>query len=167
MAGTPQGTLWYFGFGSNMKSSTMKARGIDILDARTVKVPSYVLTFDVFGLPYSEPSMASIASYHTSPVHTRHGAEIDNPPDVHGIAFLITAKGFKRLIASEGGGVAYKEIMVTGVPVDGDGVAIAMYTLTAKYPRRPNAAPSVRYLVREAEANNYMSAGGAKRSEHS
>lgn len=144
VAKIPSDTLWYFGFGSNMKLSTMKGRGIDILNTKAVKVLSYVLTFDVFGLPYSEPSMASIARY-TSPDHR---TETNNPPDVYGAAFLITTKDYKRVIATEGGGVAYKEIEVAGVPLSGDEADITMYTLTAKYPRRPNAAPSVRYLVR-------------------
>jgi len=123
----------------------MKGRGIDILDTRAVKVHSYILTFDIFGLPYSEPSMASIAKYTCQ----SHHVETDNdPPDVHGAAFLITRKDYKRVIATEGGGVAYREIEVTGVPLNSDEADITMYALTAKYPQRPNRAPSVRYLVR-------------------
>ena len=144
-ADASQGTVWYFGFGSNMKSTTMTSRGIKILDKKVVKVPSHILTFDVFGLAYSEPSMASIAKYtYSAPVDNDDIR--DRPPDVHGVAFHITAADLTRLIASEGGGVAYREIMIAGVPLD-DGPIISMYALTAKYPRRPNAAPSARYLV--------------------
>lgn len=140
-----QGALWYFGYGSNMKSSTMKSRGIEVLDVRAVKVSSYILTFDVFGLAYSEPSMASIAQYQVSANNDTDGCK--TPPDVHGVAFCITRSDFKRLIASEGGGVAYREIEVEGTSLEADDVVIPMHTLIAKYPRRPNAAPSGRYLA--------------------
>ena len=145
MGVTSEDVVWYFGYGSNMKSTTMMSRGIRPLDTKVVKVRSYVLTFDVFGLAYSEPSMASIARYvRTSPLSAKHD---DDPPDVHGVAFLITFSDLTKLIASEGGGVAYNEVMLDGVVVE-DGAIISMYALEAKFPRRPNAAPSARYLVR-------------------
>lgn len=137
----PQGTVFYFGYGSNMKSSTMKSRGINVIDSKIVKVPSYVLTFDVFGLAYSEPSMASIARYDPT------ASLSDSIPDVHGIAFRITPADLIRVIETEGGGVAYKEVMLEGICLDDDEAIITMYTLVAKYPRRPNASPSRRYLV--------------------
>ena len=144
----PQDAIWYLAYGSNMKSSTMKCRGIDVLDTKTVKVPSYVLTFDVFGLAYSEPSMASIARYTRAPPSGRDD-EPHDVPDAHGIAYRITPADLARVIATEGGGVAYNEVVVEGVCLDGDGYVLLMHTLVAKYPRRPNAAPSYRYLVRE------------------
>ena len=136
--------VWYFGFGSNMKTSVIRSRGIQPLDVKAVKVPSYVLTFDVFGLPYSEPAMASIARYTTDDENDQRGA---GPPDVHGIAYLLSSADVRRLIGSEGGGVAYNEVIVAGVSLHGDDIPISMCTLTARYPRRPNAAPSARYLV--------------------
>ncbi|KAI0126678.1 gliotoxin biosynthesis protein [Xylariales sp. AK1849] len=169
--------VWYFAFGSNMKSSVMKSRNINILSITPVVVHQYVLTFDVFGLPYSEPSMASIAKYLADDETSETGS---NPPDVHGVAYLISRSDFRRLVGSEGGGVAYDEIEVTGSPVDhgNDLEPLAMVTLTAKHPRRPNVSPSRRYLtlLREgaeehnlpAEYRKYLedlpefSAGGAR-----
>lgn len=136
--------VWYFGFGSNMKSCVMRSRGIELLDIKAVRVPNYVLTFDVFGLPYSEPAMASIAKY---VIDDEYKQSLPNPPDVHGLAYLLSRSDLQRLIGSEGGGVAYKEITVTGVPLSDDSKHISMCTLIAKYPRRPNAAPSRRYLT--------------------
>lgn len=139
--------VWYFGYGSNMKLSVMKSRGIAFLDAQAVSVPGYMLTFDVFGLPYSEPSMASVAPHE---IRSNVGqSTLKEPPPVHGIAYLLSYPDFRRVVGSEGGGVAYREIRVTGVKChDATAENLTMTTLTAKYPRRPNAAPSLRYVVR-------------------
>ncbi|OAA76641.1 gliotoxin biosynthesis protein [Akanthomyces lecanii RCEF 1005] len=139
--------VWYFGYGSNMKLSVMKSRGIAFLDAQAVSVPGYMLTFDVFGLPYSEPSMASVAPHESRSVVGQ--SKLKEPPPVHGIAYLLSFPDFRRVVGSEGGGVAYREIRVTGVKCnDATAENLTMTTLTAKYPRRPNAAPSLRYVVR-------------------
>src|SRR3569833_4454868 len=53
--------VWFFAYGSNMKSSVMERRGITPLAVQRLCVPSHVRTFDVFGAPFSEPAMASIA----------------------------------------------------------------------------------------------------------
>lgn len=133
---------WYFGYGSNLKSSVMQSRKIEPLAVRSVKVPGYILTFDVFGLPYSEPAMASISKY-----NVEGASRQDTIPDVHGVAYLLSAADMRRLIHTEGGGVAYNCIMVDGYRLDSGSSALKMHTLVARYPRRPNAAPSVRYLV--------------------
>lgn len=131
-----------------MKLSVMKSRGIAFLDAQAVSVPGYMLTFDVFGLPYSEPSMASVAPREIRSEVGRSKLK-EPPPPVHGIAYLLSYPDFRRVVGSEGGGVAYREITVTGVKCnDATAENLTMTTLTAKYPRRPNAAPSLRYVVR-------------------
>ncbi|KAL3432236.1 hypothetical protein BDV09DRAFT_197936 [Aspergillus tetrazonus] len=145
--------VWYFGFGSNLKTSVMRSRGIEPLAAKPVRVPGYVLTFDVFGLPYSEPAMASISRY---VVNASKDSGVDtDPPMVHGVAYLLSRADLVRLIGTEGGGVAYREAIVEGFPIrTGSGSIneeecmkpISMTTLVARYPRRPNAAPSARYL---------------------
>ncbi|KAH6614247.1 hypothetical protein C7974DRAFT_292919, partial [Boeremia exigua] len=128
--------VWYFGYGSNMKPSVMQGRGITPLEVRWARVHGYILTFDVFGLPYSEPSMASIAPYTVT-------GEKQYVPDVCGVAYLLSSEDFKRLVSTEGGGVAYDEIEVEGVSATEE---IRMHTLVAKFPWRPNACPSKRYL---------------------
>lgn len=139
--------VWYFGYGSNTKLNVMNSRGIAVLDAQAVSVPGYMLTFDVFGLPYSEPSMASVAPHETRSAIGQ--PKLKEPPPVHGIAYLLSYPDFRRVVGSEGGGVAYREITVTGVKCnDATAENLAMTTLTARYPRRPNAAPSLRYVVR-------------------
>jgi hypothetical protein len=133
--------IWHFGYGSNMKASVMQGRGITPLEVRWARVHGYVLTFDVFGLPYSEPSMASIAPY------TKTG-EKQYVPDVCGVAYLLSSEDLKRLVGTEGGGVAYDEIEVEGISWRAEvAEEIRMHTLVAKFPWRPNACPSKRYLV--------------------
>jgi hypothetical protein len=146
--------VWYFGFGSNLKITVMRSRGIEPLDVKPVRVPEYILTFDVFGLPYSEPAMASITRYEVDA--DKNSIAVSNPPIVHGVAYLLSRADLLRLIGTEGGGVAYREIIVEGFPIhtgpgnvddEEDMKPISMTTLVARYPRRPNAAPSARYLV--------------------
>jgi hypothetical protein len=41
--------VWYFAYGSNMKSESMEKRAITPLDAKAVNVPGFYLNFDIFG----------------------------------------------------------------------------------------------------------------------
>lgn len=41
--------IWYFAYGSNMKSDMMTKRSISPLDAKAVQLRGHYLTFDVFG----------------------------------------------------------------------------------------------------------------------
>lgn len=145
-----QKSVWYLAYGSNMKRSVLESRGggISILAARRVQVPGYMLTFDVFGLPYSEPSMASIAKFVlNSPASSYERSEIIAPV-VHGIAYQLSATDYRRLVGSEGGGVAYDEVKVLAEDLSGGtSEKLTVHTLVAKYPWRPNAAPSERYVV--------------------
>lgn len=141
-------SIWYFGYGSNMKTSVMASRKIKPLEICSVKVPDYLLTFDVFGLPYSEPAMASISRYTLDDPHSQIGV-----PCAHGIAYRLSAADMRRLITTEGGGVAYHTIEVEGLLLDGTGAGLKLQTLVARYPRRPNAAPSLRYRVRAGTAD--------------
>lgn len=142
-----KGWVWYFAYGSNMKSSVMASRGINPMATKDVKVPGYILTFDVFGLPYSEPAMASISKFAVDGNHTtRNSASV--PPTVHGVSYLLTIADLRRLVGSEGGGVAYDEIVVDAVSLSqGEREKFTAHSLVAKHPWRPNAAPSERYLV--------------------
>lgn len=156
MAADPKG-IWYFAYGSNMRSSVMKRRGINVLDAKVVVVPSHYLTFDIFGIPYAEPSFASVAAFvpdKTTALRTGFSTRQIDALAAHGVAYLLTPAAYRQLVISEGGGVAYNEIKVnaTILHTDGDGdpdrpKKLAVRTLQAKYPWKPNGAPSARYLV--------------------
>ena len=150
--------IWYFAYGSNMRASVMQNRGITALAKEIAVVPSHTLSFDVFGVPYSEPAMGSITSR----------KEANYLPSVHGVAYLVSHADYVRLLVSEGAGTAYKETKLDAVVIPtgkGDGneveaegevvklsrgpTTIKVYTLVARYPFRPNAPPrpSRRYLV--------------------
>ncbi|KAL2842717.1 gliotoxin biosynthesis protein GliK [Aspergillus pseudoustus] len=140
--------IWYFAYGSNTRSSVMRGRGIVPLDAQPVVVPSHRLCFDIFGIPYAEPAFASI-------VPIMLDATIDSPsgqaiPPVHGVAYLLTQDDYRRLVLSEGAGVGYDEITVCARIISleeaGQDGEILAHTLQAKYPWRPNRAPSARYM---------------------
>ncbi|GIK05550.1 hypothetical protein Aspvir_009663 [Aspergillus viridinutans] len=149
----PHGGIWYFAYGSNIRLSVLENRGIKALDIKAVVVPSHYLTFDIFGIPYVEPSFASIAPFAPDKRTTlRLG---DSPsrdvPPAQGLAYLLNPKDYRQLVISEGGGVAYDEVEVHVTILAEDGkpdprsILIAR-TLQAKYPWRPNGAPSTRYL---------------------
>lgn len=152
--------IWYFAYGSNMRSSVMSGRGIVPLAAMTVVVPTHVLTFDIFGIPYSEPSFASIAEvehvdaadgkYSTTPL-----SRIHRPP-VHGVAYLLSQEDHRRLVITEGGNVGYDVVELLAEVLGEDRSQniespgkrqIVVQTLKAKYPWRSNRAPSARYKV--------------------
>ncbi|RDW70937.1 hypothetical protein BP6252_07500 [Coleophoma cylindrospora] len=144
--------VWYFGYGSNMRASVMASRSITPQNMLVVRVQSHVLTFDVFGFPYTEPSMASIAErsqVHKGTTVLCHNELTDLPP-VHGIAYLISREDYVRLVISEGGGVAYREVELEAEIIHDDpmlaGKKLVVLSLEAKYPFRPNATPSMRYL---------------------
>ncbi|KAJ6187824.1 hypothetical protein N7519_002732 [Penicillium mononematosum] len=147
--------IWYFAYGSNMRSSVMKRRGITALDAKLVVVPSHYLTFDIFGIPYAEPSFASIAAFVPEKVtilQTASPARHTLVPAAHGVAYLLTPADYRQLVISEGGGVAYDEIEVDAeiLHLDDGGhepTKLVARTLQAKYPWEPNGSPSARYLV--------------------
>ena len=145
-----RGDVWYFAYGSNMLPSTMEKRGIELLDAKNVTIPGYFLTFDVFGVPYTEPAMAGIST-----------SSFDSEaPNVHGVLYLLSQRSFKRLVVSEGAGIGYREITVEASVLDlphrpaysteagrkQQGVTIHAKTLIPRYPFRPNPLPSERYL---------------------
>lgn len=144
-----KGRIWYFAYGSNLRSSVMAGRGITPFAVEKVVVPSHILTFDVFGLPYSEPAMASVAR-HPATSHDNRAVKCNAVPEteplpVHGVVYLLSHQDYLRLIVSEGAGIAYRETEVDAYQICGGGKIVAQ-TLMARYPFRPNAAPSARYL---------------------
>lgn len=139
-------SVWYFAYGSNMSKSTLLRRNLTPLASKVVCIPNHILCFEIFGVPYSEPSMASIRVRDDEP---------DSVPPVHGIAYLLSGEEYQRMIISEGAGVAYEDLELRARTVEagsvGDAVAeaeITVRTLTARFPFRPEAIPSARYMVR-------------------
>lgn len=147
-SGNNAGKKWYFAYGSNMRSSVMQGRGLTILAAEMVKIPSHQLSFDVFGIPYSEPAMASICLAGSQ----RRPPEQGSNPPVHGMAFLLSQADYVRLLVSEGAGTAYEDVELDATSFEAVGVVdrtIQVHTLVARYPFRADfpPRPSARYMV--------------------
>lgn len=140
--------VWYMAYGSNMSSAKFSgSRGIVPINSARVRIPGWTLVMEIPGIPYSEPSFGSIAPRQPS------STEKAQLPDVIGVAYLITLEQYKRVVASEGGGVAYTEICLVGEPVaqedrDKTGDRVRLRTLGSSLMRRPIPFPSQRYMVR-------------------
>ncbi|KAF2276641.1 gliotoxin biosynthesis protein GliK [Westerdykella ornata] len=141
------GTLWYVAYGSNMSAAKFTGgRGIAPIDVARVRLPRWVLSMEIPGLPYSEPAFSSISRRGTL------RAEAADVPDVIGLAYLITEAQYRHVIASEGGGTAYADIAVIGEgirPEDQEKLqnGCMLRTLTsAGMTRSPVPTPSLRYM---------------------
>lgn len=132
---------WYFGYGSNLNSETfLGRRGIQPFKHMRMLVPGWRLTFDIAGIPYAEPGFGSIEQIRgeTTP---RHGT---TQPELQGVAYLVTAKDYEHIIATEGGDSSYAQILVHAIdPATGQGMSV--WTLQAKHPRK-GCQPSLRYI---------------------
>ena len=142
-------TLWYFAYGSNMSSSKFTGgRGIIPISSVRVRIPGWKLVMEIPGMPYSEPSFSSITP------HQNIEAEKELPPDVIGVAYLITVDQYRLVVASEGGGIAYYDICLSGEPIDLEarqtvGPQVMLRTLGTALSRQPRPIPSKRYMVRQ------------------
>ena len=152
--------VWYFAYGSNMSSETFQSkRGIAPLDTAPVRVPGWTLTFDIYGLPYSEPAFLSISRINQV---SSAGAQpawmaTSSPPVVHGTAYLVSRRDYVSIIGSEGGGSAYSELEVLAERVpdvrEVEGVrrvetTLKVMTLVRAYGPTIPRLPSRRYKVR-------------------
>ncbi|KAF2179234.1 hypothetical protein K469DRAFT_741659 [Zopfia rhizophila CBS 207.26] len=140
-------TVWYFAYGSNMSSAKFTgSRGIIPIDYARVCIPNWMLRMEIPGVPYSEPSFSSIIPRDDSDV------ESENTPDVIGVAYLITEKQYRDVIASEGGGIAYSDIAIRAEPVTEKDAAktgpspVVRTLASTSIVRRPPPKPSQRYM---------------------
>jgi hypothetical protein len=103
-------TVLYLAYGSNMCNETFRGvRGIRPLSQVNVLVPSLRLTFDLPGVPYKEPCFANTAQrtpdaqdYHKDRWHK----------GLVGVVYEVTLADYAHIIATEGGGSAYDDILV-------------------------------------------------------
>lgn len=117
-AATEKGkTVLYLAYGSNLCNETFRGvRGIKPLSQVNVLVPSLRLTFDLAGIPYAEPCFANSArripdapcskpdepSYHKDRWHK----------GLVGVVYEVTMSDYAHIIATEGGGSSYHDILV-------------------------------------------------------
>ncbi|KAJ5879740.1 hypothetical protein N7455_003205 [Penicillium solitum] len=72
------------------------------------------------GMPYRDPAMGGIRE-----------ARADDPP-VYGVAYLLTPEDMRQVIASEGGGIAYKTEILTSI-LENESTSIPVTTLVARH----------------------------------
>ena len=128
-------TVFYLAYGSNLAARVFQGRrNIHPLSTVNVVVPKLRLTFDLPGIPYTEPCFANSAP---RPRHHCPGEEpfsaVDksreankSPPRYHkdrwhkgmvGVAYELTRSDYAHVLATEGGGVAYQDVVVDCYPL--------------------------------------------------
>ena len=163
---TKHETVLYLGYGSNLAAETfLGKRGIRPLSQINIVAPSITLTFDLPGLPYSEPCFAN-SRYRDDP---SSGKPAPRPPyhknawkkGLVGVVYEVTKEDYAHIIATEGGGSGYHDVLVDCYVLDSDpdkevpseptGTPFRAHTLYAHRDRGlredPDyAQPSARYL---------------------
>jgi hypothetical protein len=110
--------ICYLAYGSNTKCPVMEGRGIRPLAAWRLIMPSHVLTFDNFGIPYSEPAMASIAERRAVADYEQ---VLELRPAVHSVGYVLSASDFEKLLVCEGTGTAYNVFELEAYMLVGEG----------------------------------------------
>ncbi|KAF1815766.1 hypothetical protein P152DRAFT_455482 [Eremomyces bilateralis CBS 781.70] len=140
-------TVLYLAYGSNLCDAKFQGdRAIRPLSAVNVHVPSLKLAFDLPGLPYMEPCFAN-SNLRDPESDEKHPSEdktdSDNsdendgagsallpkdPPPNHrntpwtkglvGVVYEVTPSDYAHIIATEGGGGSYHDIVVPCFPID-------------------------------------------------
>ncbi|QIX00119.1 hypothetical protein AMS68_005636 [Peltaster fructicola] len=125
-----RGTVLYLAYGSNLSAEKFRgSRGITPLSQVNVQVPSLRLTFDLPGVPYTEPCFAN--SGRRDPDKDRPRDIVDfsdetkgsavKDEDYHkdnwhkgliGVVYEVTPEDYAHIIATEGGGSGYQDILV-------------------------------------------------------
>ncbi|KAI9367981.1 hypothetical protein BJX61DRAFT_537621 [Aspergillus egyptiacus] len=146
-------TVLYLAYGSNLASETfLGMRGIKPLSQLNVVVPDLRLTFDLPGVPYLEPCFAGTHFRNTSAnnVQTTYSSIFsekhsllqshDRDQDRYkgpliGVVYEVTLPDYAKIIATEGGGRGYKDIVVTCYPFP------PTYCPTDPIPEYPDTQP--------------------------
>ena len=90
------------------------------MSASNVVVPDLVMTFDLPGIPYSEPCFANTKYRHNAPESTLKHPEYSNPEWAHGlvgVVYEVTADDYAHILATEGAGAAYKDVLIDCYPL--------------------------------------------------
>ncbi|KAF2090803.1 hypothetical protein K490DRAFT_16043, partial [Saccharata proteae CBS 121410] len=150
-------TVFYLAYGSNLAYETFQGkRGIKPLSQVNVLVPELRLTFDLPGIPYNEPCFANSArrvadeSEDIAPMSEKT-ALMSGSPDYHkdhwkkglvGVVYEVTLEDYAHIIATEGGGAAYQDILVACYPLL-DPETVPEYPTTEPFMAHTLFAPAV------------------------
>ncbi|GAD93937.1 hypothetical protein PVAR5_2556 [Paecilomyces variotii No. 5] len=123
-------TVLYLAYGSNLSSAKFRgSRGIKPLSEINVYVPELKLTFDLPGIPYGEPCFAG-SQFRDCPHEETSKEDTDEDPllakrEYHkdrwhkpliGVVYEVTLTDYAHIIATEGGGRGYRDMVVTCYP---------------------------------------------------
>lgn len=140
-------TYNYFAFGSNMAISTMtKLRNINPISSMAAILPNHTLRFNIPGIPYIEPSYASVEPSSlrllldeeglggggrvvVNNYHDNINEEITNAVVVHGVLYVLTPQDFATICQTEGVPFIYSLHRCCVVPYVGNGKTAGMDTL--------------------------------------
>jgi len=163
-------TILYLAYGSNLSAETFKGnRGIEPISAVNVHVPSLNLTFDLAGIPYTEPCFAN-TSYRKIPTQLAEAyEECGWHKGLVGVVYEVTPEDYRTIIATEGGGASYTDITVEcyvlpagkkTVDAEPSGVTFKAHTLYS--PRDGNKAsrPDPTYAQASARYLKLLTDGG-------
>lgn len=138
---SPTNRIWYLAYGSNMNPLVLsKRRKIFPTESLPCYVPGYVLNFDCKGIPYFEPSFASISK--------RKSGQNDTEMELQGVIHSITTHEMFLIRLSEGGnghdGLGYDLIEIEVKTYDGR--KLQAFTLLFQDPGSWRGHPSRRYM---------------------
>src|SRR5690349_7649036 len=158
--------IFYLAYGSNLASKTfLGMRGIRPISQKNVHCPTLTLTFDLGGFPYLEPCFANTRYTKDTPPPPPPGVDYHKThwkKGVVGVAYEVTPEDFLKILATEGAGASYKDIIVPCYPLQ-PGISVVPEVPTGepfdahtlycpRHPGGPNrsdpnyAQPSPRYL---------------------
>ncbi len=137
LLGPASRTVFYLAYGSNLCAETFQGkRGIRPISQLNVLVPELDLTFDLPGVPYLEPCYANTRYRVHKPSEASSEKTVllpFRPPNPRyrkgpwekglvGVVYEVSREDFARIIASEGGGASYQDILVDcyELPLDED-----------------------------------------------
>ncbi|KAL8846785.1 MAG: hypothetical protein Q9221_008150 [Calogaya cf. arnoldii] len=155
-------TYLYLAYGSNMASHTFRGvRGVRPLAALNVVVPSLILTFDLAGFPYIEPCFANTAyrSTTSTPLHAPapnptssndektpllpHYSNPHWPKGLVGVVYEVSPNDFAHIIATEGGGASYHDVLVSCHPLSPSSNTVPAHPDTPPFKAHTLFAPNL------------------------
>ncbi|KAL9125606.1 MAG: hypothetical protein Q9217_005217 [Psora testacea] len=161
--GKPE-TVLYLAYGSNLCAETFQGkRGIRPLSAINVVVPGLVMTFDLPGIPYSEPCFANTkyrraSSRFTppsdkSPLLPTASEPLPNPmkrrkyhdpqwdKGLVGVVYEVSLSDYAHIIATEGGGASYQDILTVCHPLPSRTTHVPSHPSTPPFKARTLFSP--------------------------
>ena len=171
-------TVLYLGYGSNLSAETFRGkRNIRPLSQINVVVPKIALSFNLPGIPYLEPCFAN--SRTRVPPSEKTSQSLDYHKDhwqkgLVGVVYEVTRADFAHIIATEGGGSGYQDVLVDCYPLSSNprdkvpttptGETFKAHTLFAPVDSGPQGRPDPSYAQPSARYLKLITDGAAEHS---